>query len=838
MALQEECTVSVKATFFDEDTDNRWSEEQFGSDWNTATVEGEVRRVYQDGRVRVWFALDKTSYTFDPSHTTHDASTCPACAARSLMEVPLADLVGFGAPLPSGGGVGAVGGQPANALPRGGVPTEDAPPPPATEVAIAPRLGNPHPSNDAEDEQGGIESSGGEEGEVCADSATRRRRTPRRSAHLQIGELELSEDSDTSLPDLQDASSESSVSEDEAEAPAARGRGRVGRGRGRGRGQGRGGVRPRKRTRSLRGRDAEDATTVTRRGVVWRKGQGRQTCPHVQAGGNHTRPRLTLYNYTEKTPLDFFEHFLPSLNQDIARETTFAGRRLNLGANFEVTEGEIWLFLAYKHYMSVYPQDGDKADYWAAEPGPEHEGEVFIVHNLGKYGLTYSRYRQIERSFTLPTYEQLSDPFNPIRFFVDKWNENMFVAFIPGAEVTVDESMAEWLGKAMPGLMHVPRKPTDTGREGHTTACVESGLLIFYEIYEGKEKMEDKEYVREWGKNPAKAMRCVKNWFHSGRLVLVDSGFASVELAQGLAENGLFMIGNVKTAHAGFPKAWLNGQVTQRGDRAIASADLPLQDGSMVSLLAAADKDKQPMSLLGTAGTSGEGASKIRKFTTIRADGTYFVREASLHQMHIHERYRAGFNALDKHNAYRQGSSSFEGSWHTHRWWIREYSALLGMSEVNAWLAYRRFVPGQGSLSYSRFRRKLCYQLLNHPKHMEEEAMQTRSMAYTEGEHHKVLALGKGPSGAQLQRQCSFCTSRTKFYCSCTPMEGPGGRGIYFCCIRTNPQCYQKHRDGVKPNNKRAEGQKARWAKLKANHDGSTSGTANTSGVPGTSRDA
>ena len=377
------------------------------------------------------------------------------------------------------------------------------------------------------------------------------------------------------------------------------------------------------------------------------------------------------------------------------------------------------------------------------------------------------------------------------------------MAFVPGSTLTVDESMTGWLGKAMPGLMHVPRKPTETGREGHTTACTESGVLVFYEIYEGATRMEAKEYVAEWGKNPAKALRCVENWFRSNRLVLVDSGFASVELSRALAENGMFMIGNVKSAHTGYPKDWLLSQVPIRGARAVCSAELTLSDGSTVSLLAAADRDKQPMALLGTGGTSGEGNPKVRNFTTIRADGTYFVREATLNQMHIHEIYRSGFNTLDKHNAYRQGGNSFEGSWHTQKWWVREYAGLLGMSEVNAWLAYRRFVPGAGDLSYAMFRRKLCFKLLHHPKHLEEQ-MRTRARDVEASNIHRILRLGPGITGAQRLQKCCYCPKRTQFYCACTPLEGK--KGMFVC-----RECINKHRDGLPPLNMRSRGQKRRW---------------------------
>ena len=66
------------------------------------------------------------------------------------------------------------------------------------------------------------------------------------------------------------------------------------------------------------------------------------------------------------------------------------------------------------------------------------------------------------------------------------------------------------------------------------------------------------------------------------------------------------------------------------------------------------------MALLGSGGTSIAGETLHRYFTTIRADGSYNVRSATLEQMHIHELYKKYFNALDRHNTIRQGGHCFE----------------------------------------------------------------------------------------------------------------------------------------------------------------------------------
>ena len=73
------------------------------------------------------------------------------------------------------------------------------------------------------------------------------------------------------------------------------------------------------------------------------------------------------------------------------------------------------------------------------------------------------RERLAERGiFTLAQYpivDGQTDVFTFIRCFADEWNINMLRCVTPDRILVVDESMGQWLGKGMPGLMHVVRKP-------------------------------------------------------------------------------------------------------------------------------------------------------------------------------------------------------------------------------------------------------------------------------------------------------------------------------------------------------------------------------------------
>jgi len=93
----------------------------------------------------------------------------------------------------------------------------------------------------------------------------------------------------------------------------------------------------------------------------------------------------------------------------------------------------------------------------------------------------------------------------------------------PSWLIIIDESMVKWVGVGMPGVMVVPQKPTPMGLELHTVCCAVSGILINFELYEGKERMGLKQCVgepTEFGpinKSTALPLRCVQPWFSTVR---------------------------------------------------------------------------------------------------------------------------------------------------------------------------------------------------------------------------------------------------------------------------------------------------------------------------------
>ena len=67
--------------------------------------------------------------------------------------------------------------------------------------------------------------------------------------------------------------------------------------------------------------------------------------------------------------------------------------------------------------------------------------------------------------------------------------------------------------------------------------------------------MAEKSHVNELGAGTAIALRLTAPWAHSGRIVILDSGFASLKAAKALAEVGLYMMVMLRQLTVVFPNS-------------------------------------------------------------------------------------------------------------------------------------------------------------------------------------------------------------------------------------------------------------------------------------------
>jgi hypothetical protein len=248
----------------------------------------------------------------------------------------------------------------------------------------------------------------------------------------------------------------------------------------------------------------------------------------------------------------------------------------------------------------------------------------------------------------------------------------------------------------MPHVTKIARKPKGVGTEFKCAADCESGIMLFLEIQEGKSRMPLKEFANQFPFHCAVTLRCVKAWFGSLRKIIADSAFASYLTAQELLKRGLYFQGIVKTATRLFPMQHFKNWVATnppRGSHEVCVATVEAQGGAK-PIMAVAWKDKQVKFLIATAGTTLPGTPVQKQRSKVVADETTGELRTQKFTKSVQcpvvvNQLFDGFNTIDVHDHYRQGSLALEMHNKTHKWWHRNFTSLLGVIVTDAFFMYR-----------------------------------------------------------------------------------------------------------------------------------------------------
>jgi Transposase IS4 len=141
------------------------------------------------------------------------------------------------------------------------------------------------------------------------------------------------------------------------------------------------------------------------------------------------------------------------------------------------------------------------------------------------------------------------DRFFEIRQLVDCWNANMAANFSPGWVTCLDESMMTWTNQfTCPGFMLVPRKPHPFGNEWHSICDGITGIMFAVEIVEGKDAPPERgaSLHDNMGKTVGLLLRLTQSIYHSGKVIILDSGFCVLKGLIELRKKGLYASALIK----------------------------------------------------------------------------------------------------------------------------------------------------------------------------------------------------------------------------------------------------------------------------------------------------
>ena len=580
------------------------------------------------------------------------------------------------------------------------------------------------------------------------------------------------------------------------------------------------------------------------------------------------------------------KHFLPmNYMEALAAEMTVQGRKKAEEDNqrrfsgWAVSTEDVLQWIGVWMYMLAFPQQASSRRSYFQPPlggyGPSHNLQGILVQGgRGPRGLAW--FEQMQSCLVLPQWQNASqtgtenggnversepyrkdDPFAPTRMFWDHLRTAFFFAMCASWLLCLDESMLRWTGRGMPGLMVILRKPTPIGLELHTLCCALCGVLIWFEVYEGKAAMAKKAFNDRFPKSIALTLRMLKPFFGSvstvqgprscfsppppatlcllsdvfvlfasqGRVLIADSWFGSVACALALFQNAIFSIMNVKTAHKGYPKDELLAEVGEikgntpeakalraekRGKHAAFRQEFSVPGNRKVTVVAAGHNKKVPLLLVGTHSSLVEGKTHTKVWHTNMPDGTtqYFKKETK--QPEMHQLYRDNMNHVDLHNKLRQGVVAMADVWQTTSWVERHFAEGLGLWEVNVYKALQYFQAAKWKdVSHNEFRARLAFALMSLGKvaYPCDAPRDQRRPPHTPGflsPPNTTTCPPPSPLDFQSQdhvwvyekklyKRCSYCGTQCHSYCRTCRDLGAG---TYFACSSITRGCMAAHAAG------------------------------------------
>ncbi len=365
----------------------------------------------------------------------------------------------------------------------------------------------------------------------------------------------------------------------------------------------------------------------------------------------------------------------------------------------------------------------------------------------------------------------------------------------------LDESMSIWFQRwTCPGWVFCPRKPHPFGNEYHTACCGLSGVLFSMEMVEGKDRprqLGPQEFDDEGGKTCGLLLRLLKPVFHTGRYVVLDSGFCVLKAIVALKKKGVFAGALIKKRR--YWPTHVPGQhiLEYFNDRIVGSVDAVsgLLDDVKYTIWCMKEPD-YVMQIMATGGAlCTVGGKEVKQVYT---DSNNQVKTTSFHYakpFEWHFRYR---HAVDDHNNLRHAVPSIEGTFLTSRLPLRVFSFLVAVTEINAYLIVKYFIYKNDPKNLPKllnFRRELAWQMIesfcDHSEPQQDEGAASRD-AYEVHKHcpaphyaryynGRVWVLGARDKYQQYKCRGIGCKKCTCSYCACTP-------AVWLCC-----HCHVKH---------------------------------------------
>lgn len=276
---------------------------------------------------------------------------------------------------------------------------------------------------------------------------------------------------------------------------------------------------------------------------------------------NDSGIKATVYEQYEQTPYFFYKMMITDeIIQLFVRETNIYAHQQkakNTSQHSRVqtwkdtTENEMEAFLGCLMWMGLVQLPSLSA-YWSKKS---------LYQNSLKHVLSRNRFQVLLKMWHFTNNEQanMDDRLHKIGPLLSKLQETFQASIVPGEYIVIDETLVPFKGK-LKFKQYISNKRFKFGIKLFKL-CLEGGYLYDLKVYCGREK----EVSEEHSVPSQVVLNLTRDLLNSGRTIVVDNYYTSVELAHKLLENNTHIIGTLRSNRKLNPKTVLQAKL-KRGE--------------------------------------------------------------------------------------------------------------------------------------------------------------------------------------------------------------------------------------------------------------------------------
>lgn len=401
-----------------------------------------------------------------------------------------------------------------------------------------------------------------------------------------------------------------------------------------------------------------------------------------------------------------------------------------------VSMDEMAAFMGTLYFMG-YMKLPTYYSYWSTDFLTEMRGFRTII-SRNRWHLIWNFFHVTNNEDAHPRDHPQYDKLFKIRPLVDILINNWQSSYYPGQNLSVDESIVAYKGRASM-IQYNPNKPHKWGMKAWVLSESKTGYIYNWDLYKGGTAGRT-----EAGLTQKVVLDITKPVYGHRHHIYMDNFFSSPDLFAVLAENKLGACGTLRVNRRGVPPKIKESQ------NKLSREDPPVFVREE-KFLYIAWQDKKTVNLISTIHNDEIFERTVRCRDAANDFQRKIIKPKAIE---LYNQHMGGVDLSD------QKMQVYLNVHRTLKWWKKVALYLFEASFVNTFVIWKSLHEGE-RIRVDRFRLALIHQLIGEHRRQQAPARQLcNPPGRFTGAHFVGIIPGKTPKGKQSYSDCAVCSNR------------------------------------------------------------------------------